>query len=70
MWHRPLTTDELITKFAISLPPQHHILRPSQESTNVWVDHCEFSSALVSDKDFYDGLVDSSHGSDFITISQ
>ncbi|EAQ87742.1 hypothetical protein CHGG_04361 [Chaetomium globosum CBS 148.51] len=40
-----------------------------EESTNVWVDHCEFYSALVADKDFYDGLVDSSHGSDFITIS-
>ncbi|KAK4033038.1 polysaccharide lyase [Parachaetomium inaequale] len=40
-----------------------------EESTNVWVDHCEFFSALVADKDFYDGLVDSSHGSDFITIS-
>ncbi|KAK4125624.1 polysaccharide lyase family 1 protein [Parathielavia appendiculata] len=40
-----------------------------EESTNVWVDHCEFYSALVSDKDFYDGLVDSSHGSDFVTIS-
>ncbi|KAH6632149.1 pectin lyase fold/virulence factor [Chaetomium tenue] len=40
-----------------------------EESTNVWVDHCEFYSALVADKDFYDGLVDSSHGADFITIS-
>ncbi|KAK3988504.1 pectin lyase fold/virulence factor [Cladorrhinum sp. PSN332] len=39
------------------------------ESSNVWVDHCEFHSALVNDKDYYDGLVDSSHGSDFITIS-
>ena len=40
-----------------------------QESTNVWVDHCEFKSVLVSDKDFYDGLVDVSHAADFITIS-
>ncbi|KAK4182161.1 family 1 putative polysaccharide lyase [Podospora australis] len=38
-------------------------------STNVWIDHCEFSSALIPNKDYYDGLVDSSHGSDFITIS-
>lgn len=45
-------------------------LTESQESTNVWVDHCEFSSDLTHDKDFHDGLVDSSHGSDFITISQ
>ncbi|AEO54996.1 polysaccharide lyase family 1 protein [Thermothelomyces thermophilus ATCC 42464] len=40
-----------------------------EESTNVWVDHCEFFSTLDVDKDYYDGLVDSSHGSDFITIS-
>ncbi|TEA11487.1 putative pectate lyase A [Colletotrichum sidae] len=40
-----------------------------EESTNVWVDHSEFSSALVADKDYYDGLVDASHGADYITIS-
>ncbi|KAK4169664.1 pectin lyase fold/virulence factor [Cladorrhinum sp. PSN259] len=39
------------------------------ESTNIWVDHCEFYSDLLHDKDYYDGLVDSSHGSDLITIS-
>ncbi|EON95669.1 putative pectate lyase b protein [Phaeoacremonium minimum UCRPA7] len=38
-------------------------------STNVWVDHCEFKSVLVADKDYYDGLVDASHAADFITIS-
>lgn len=39
------------------------------DSTNVWVDHVDLSSALVSDKDFYDGLFDVSHGSDYITLS-
>ena len=43
---------------------------PTQESTNVWVDHSEFHSALIKDKDFYDGLIDVTHGSDFVTISQ
>ncbi|KAL2267143.1 hypothetical protein VTJ83DRAFT_4420 [Remersonia thermophila] len=38
-------------------------------STNVWVDHCEFYSSLAADKDVHDGLVDSTHGADFITIS-
>ncbi|KAK4177083.1 pectin lyase fold/virulence factor [Triangularia setosa] len=38
-------------------------------SSNIWIDHCEFFSALVADKDYYDGLVDASHGSDFITVS-
>ena len=41
-----------------------------EESSNVWVDHCEFYSALVSDKDFYDGLLDVSHGSEWVTVSQ
>ncbi|KAK4225384.1 pectin lyase fold/virulence factor [Podospora fimiseda] len=40
-----------------------------EESTNVWVDHCEFHSTMASDKDYYDGLIDASHASDFITIS-
>ncbi|KAF8912440.1 pectate lyase B [Mucidula mucida] len=40
------------------------------EATNVWVDHNEFSNdGLVGDKDFYDGLVDIKHASDFITVS-
>ncbi|KAK0715095.1 polysaccharide lyase family 1 protein [Lasiosphaeris hirsuta] len=40
-----------------------------ENSTNVWIDHCEFYSALTSNKDLYDGLVDVTHGSDFVTIS-
>ncbi|KAH7313421.1 pectate lyase [Stachybotrys elegans] len=38
-------------------------------STNVWVDHNELSSALVADKDYYDGLLDASHGADYLTFS-
>ncbi|KAL0264236.1 hypothetical protein SLS55_000183 [Diplodia seriata] len=38
-------------------------------STNVWVDHCDLSSDLSADKDFYDGLLDISHGADYITVS-
>lgn len=41
----------------------------SQESTNVWIDHCELYSDLQHDKDYYDGLIDASHAADFITIS-
>ena len=40
-----------------------------QASTNVWVDHNEFHSNLSADKDYYDGLVDVTHGSDWVTIS-
>lgn len=42
-----------------------------QESTNVWVDHCDLSSDLDGqpDKDYYDGLLDITHGADWITVS-
>ncbi|KAL7414620.1 pectin lyase-like protein [Mrakia frigida] len=40
-----------------------------QYSTNVWIDHNEFSSDLTHDKDYYDGAMDIQHGSDYITVS-
>lgn len=40
-----------------------------QKSTNVWVDHCDLSSDMDHDKDFYDGLLDVTHASDWVTIS-
>lgn len=40
-----------------------------QESRNVWIDHCDLSSDLSSGKDYYDGLADFSHGSDWLTVS-
>lgn len=40
-----------------------------QASTNVWVDHCEFYSDLTHGKDYYDGLVDITHASEWVTIS-
>lgn len=39
-----------------------------QKSENVWIDHCDLSSDLDNGKDFYDGLADFSHGSDFVTV--
>ncbi|KAI0142888.1 polysaccharide lyase family 1 protein [Xylariaceae sp. FL1272] len=40
-----------------------------QASTNVWVDSCDLSSDMDHDKDYYDGLVDVTHASDYVTIS-
>ncbi|KAK6506569.1 hypothetical protein TWF506_011474 [Arthrobotrys conoides] len=40
-----------------------------QESTNVWVDHCEIFNDQEHSKDFYDGLVDVTRASDWVTIS-
>lgn len=39
------------------------------ESSNVWVDHCDLSGDETVGKDTYDGLVDLSHAADFVTIS-
>ncbi|KAI1129683.1 polysaccharide lyase family 1 protein [Nemania abortiva] len=40
-----------------------------QASKNVWIDHCDVSSDMDHDKDYYDGLIDVTHGSDYVTIS-
>ncbi|SMQ51250.1 unnamed protein product [Zymoseptoria tritici ST99CH_3D7] len=42
-----------------------------QNSTRVWVDHCEFESKFSSElgPDFYDGQIDIVRASDWITIS-
>lgn len=39
------------------------------EVTNVWVDHVDLSGDLSAGKDDLDGLLDISHGSDWITVS-
>ncbi|KAL5375005.1 hypothetical protein DPSP01_011495 [Paraphaeosphaeria sporulosa] len=38
-------------------------------STNVWVDHVDLSNDRDHDKDYYDGLVDVTRASDYVTIS-
>lgn len=40
-----------------------------QAASNVWVDHCDLSSDMEHDKDYYDGLCDVTHASDYVTIS-
>ncbi|KAI0133822.1 pectate lyase a [Xylariales sp. AK1849] len=40
-----------------------------QASSNVWIDHVDVSSDLDHDKDYYDGLIDITHASDYITVS-
>lgn len=38
-------------------------------ANNIWVDHNEIYASLDVDKDYYDGLVDSKSGAEYITIS-
>ncbi|KAG9098789.1 hypothetical protein FS749_002982 [Ceratobasidium sp. UAMH 11750] len=40
-----------------------------QEASKVWVDHVDLSSDRNHDKDFYDGLLDVTHGSTFVSIT-
>ncbi|KAB8290762.1 hypothetical protein EYC80_008399 [Monilinia laxa] len=40
-----------------------------QASTNVWIDHVDVSSDLSHGKDYYDGLIDITHASDWVTVS-
>jgi len=40
-----------------------------QSSEHVWIDHCDFYSNLTDPKGTYDGLVDITHGSDYVTVS-
>ncbi|WYZ41160.1 hypothetical protein EsH8_V_000055 [Colletotrichum jinshuiense] len=40
-----------------------------QASSKVWVDHCELSSDRDNGKDYYDGLLDVTHASMAITLS-
>ncbi|KAK2797314.1 hypothetical protein FQN51_008580 [Onygenales sp. PD_10] len=38
-------------------------------ATNVWIDHVDASGDLTANKDDYDGLLDITHASDWITVS-
>ncbi|MEH1165106.1 family 16 glycoside hydrolase [Micromonospora sp. CPCC 205539] len=38
-------------------------------TTNVWIDHNDLSSDTTSGTDYYDGLVDMTHGSNYVTVS-
>ncbi|KAJ5403196.1 hypothetical protein N7509_003067 [Penicillium cosmopolitanum] len=40
-----------------------------QKSNNVWIDHCDVSSDMDHDKDYYDGLIDLTHAADYVTVS-
>jgi len=40
-----------------------------QASSQVWVDHVDLSSDLDHDKDFYDGLLDITHGCTGVTVT-
>ncbi|EPS35293.1 hypothetical protein H072_11359 [Dactylellina haptotyla CBS 200.50] len=53
-------------KISKCLAPIDNIL--IQKTTNVLVDHCDLSSDRDHDKDYYDGALDMSHATDFVTV--
>ncbi|MER5664836.1 pectate lyase family protein [Streptomyces mirabilis] len=62
-------TNVVVRNLNISKP-----LKPAdgitvQASTKVWIDHNAFSSDRDHGKDYYDGLLDINHGSDYVTVS-
>ncbi|KAI9149967.1 Pectate lyase A [Paramyrothecium foliicola] len=60
----------IIQNLVMSKPPDGKDLIEIEESSYVWVDHCDVSNeGMVGDKDRYDGLVDAKRGADFVTIS-
>jgi pectate lyase len=40
-----------------------------ENATHIWVDHNTMSSTLEDNVDFYDGMLDITHGADYITVS-
>ncbi|MCX4759885.1 polysaccharide lyase family 1 protein [Streptomyces sp. NBC_01275] len=62
-------TNVVVRNLNISKP-----LKPAdgievQASTKVWIDHNSFSADRDHDKDYYDGLLDINHASDYVTVS-
>ena len=51
-------------------PPKGKDLVSLDRAQQVWIDHCDFSTdGITGDKDYYDGLLDITHASDFVTVS-
>ncbi|KAG9221504.1 hypothetical protein CCMSSC00406_0009493 [Pleurotus cornucopiae] len=64
------TGNVIIRNLKFHVSPEKKDLLSLDNATRVWVDHCEFSSiGMVGNKDTYDGLLDISHASDFVTVS-
>jgi pectate lyase len=41
----------------------------AQSSSNIWIDHVDVSSDKDHGKDYYDGLIDLTHATDYVTVS-
>ncbi|KAH0602516.1 uncharacterized protein H6S33_008597 [Morchella sextelata] len=60
----------IIRNMVFAIPPEGGDLVALDGATNVWIDHCDFSTVgLTGGKDDYDGLLDITHASNLVTVS-
>lgn len=63
-------SNVIIRNMKMSYAPKGADLIGLEGATYVWIDHCElFNAGITGDKDYYDGLFDMKHASDFVTVS-
>ena len=64
------TSNVIVRNLKLYRAPKGKDLIDIEASTNVWIDHNDFSSVgITGNKDTYDGLLDAKSGSDFMTFS-
>lgn len=63
------SSNVIIRNLAISKAVGTDAIQIQRGATKVWIDHNDLSSDLDHGKDYYDGLLDITHGADGITVS-
>ncbi|WP_410674390.1 polysaccharide lyase family 1 protein [Amycolatopsis sp. cmx-4-68] len=63
------SSNVIIRNLAISKAVGTDAIQIQRGATRVWIDHNDLSSDLDHGKDYYDGLLDITHGADKITVS-
>lgn len=64
------TSNVIVRNLKLYRAPKGKDLIDIEATTNVWIDHNDFSSVgITGNKDTYDGLLDAKSGSDFMTFS-
>jgi pectate lyase len=66
---RPAVRNVIVRNITFEKPLAPTDAVTVQFAKNVWIDHCNFFSDRAHDIDFYDGLLDVTHGADYVTIS-
>ncbi|GIF24367.1 pectate lyase [Actinoplanes tereljensis] len=62
-------SNVIIRNLKISFAQAPTDLIAAQVSDHIWIDHNELFNDTSHDKDFYDGMVDLTHATDFVTVS-